>query len=52
MRVAGMAGARKGRPSGTTRSEGRRAPHPDLANRNFAVEAPVADLTQHPTEEG
>jgi transposase InsO family protein len=56
MRVVGIAGAKKGRPRGTTRSEGKGAPHPDLVNRNFAVEAPnrlwVADLTQHPTEEG
>ena len=56
MRVAGIAGARRRRARGTTRSEGKRAPHPDLVSRNFAVEAPhrlwVADLTPNPTEEG
>ncbi len=56
MRLAGIAGVRRGRVRGLTRRDAGKEPYPDLVRRQYAAEAPnrlwVADLTQHPTDEG
>lgn len=57
MRQAGLSGANRGsRPIGTTRRNPKRPLQPDLVRRNFHPDAPnrlwVADITQHPTDEG
>lgn len=57
MRQAGLRGAHPGRgPVGTTHRNPKRPLQPDLVRRNFHPVAPnrlwVADITQHPTDEG
>jgi len=57
MREAGLSGrGHHSRPLGTTRRNPKRPLQPDLVRRNFHPSAPnrlwVADITQHPTDEG
>ena len=56
MRQEGIAGVQRRRPTGCTRRDTRRPVSDDLVARNFARTAInrlwVADITQHPTEEG
>jgi putative transposase len=57
MRQAHLVGVSHGpRPASTTHRNPKRPPHPDLVRRDFHPLAPnrlwVADITQHPTDEG
>jgi putative transposase len=56
MREAGLQGLYRRRRGGCTVSDPTAQTFPDLVDRNFAADAPdrlwVADITEHPTEEG
>ncbi|WP_324717993.1 IS3 family transposase [Carboxydochorda subterranea] len=56
MRQLGLQGAHRRKTRGLTRRDPRRPVFPDRVQRVFAADAPnrlwVADLTQHPTDEG
>jgi len=56
MREAGLQGLYRRRRGGCTISDPHTDTFPDLVERNFTAEAPnrlwVADITEHPTEEG
>lgn len=56
MRQMGLVGVHRRRLRGVTRRVPARSPYPDRVARDFAVTVPnrlwIADITQHPTEEG